>query len=118
VSPNRTPAEPYAGPERRLKHRRAEDRPPPRHGPFTTWQWAVIGVLLVALIGSIYVGRIASSAVDSTNRIDKALCIQIDYLERQAEVATSPAAHDNLLAFATSLRPLVPTCPPPPEGLR
>lgn len=118
MSPNRTGVEPYKGPERRKRHRRDEDLPPVKHGPFTVWQWAVLGVLMVAVIGSIAVGRIASTAVENTNRIDKALCIQIAYLEKQAGVSQSPAAKKNLNLFAATLRPLVPSCPPPPPSLR
>jgi hypothetical protein len=118
VSPDRRSDNPYDGPERRTRVRRSSDLPPIRHGWFTTWQWAVIAVLLIAVVGSVFVGRIAESAINNTHRIDRALCIQIAYLERQAAVATSPAAHDNLINFAASLRPLVPSCPPPPKGLR
>lgn len=117
MSPDRTGVEPYVGPERRKLHRRVEDRPPVKHGPFTTWQWAVVGVLVIAVIGSAFVGRVANVALDNTNRIDQALCIQIAYLEKQATVAASPAARSNLNAFAASLRPLVPSCPPPPPSL-
>jgi hypothetical protein len=118
VSPDRTGVEPYHGPERRLRHRRVEDYPPVKHGPFTTWQWAVLAVLMIAVVGSIAVGRVATTAVHNTQRIDQALCIQIAYLEKQANVAVAPAARSNLKNFAASLRPLVPSCPPPPPALR
>jgi len=117
MSPDRRGVDPYDGPERRKRHRRKEDRPPVKHGPFTTWQWAVIAVLLIAVIGSVYVGRIAATAIDNTERIDQALCTQIAYLEKQASVAANPMSRDNLNAFAASLRPLVPSCPPPPPAL-
>jgi hypothetical protein len=77
----------------------------------------VIGSYLVAIVLSAIVGAVASSALENTERIDKALCTQIAYLERQAKVATSPEARSNLNAFAASLRPLVPSCPPPPPVL-
>lgn len=118
MSPDRQGVSPYNGPERRKLNRRQEDRPPLKHGLFTTWQWAVLGVLIIAVVGSFIVGRIADTAIENTHRIDRALCIQIAYLERQAAFAPNPAAHDNLRAFATSLRPLVPSCPPPSPGLR
>lgn len=86
-----------------------------KHGPLSTWQWAVVGAYLVAIVLSFYVGRTASAAVDSTERIDQLLCVQIQYLERQATTATNPESQKNIRLFAVSLRPLVPSCPPPAE---
>lgn len=117
MSPDRR-GDDYRGPERRVLIRREVDPHPVRHGPFTTWQWAVLAVLAIAVIGSIAVGRIAVTAIDNTNRIDRALCIQIAYLEKQSRLSTVPAARSNLTNFAASLRPLVPSCPPPPRALR
>lgn len=111
MSPDRR-GDDYDGPERRVLIRRQLDPHPIKHGPFTTWQWAVLAVLAIAVIGSIAVGRVAMTAVDNTNRIDRALCIQITYLEKQSRLSTAPAAKVNLNNFAASLRPLVPSCAP------
>lgn len=120
MNPPDQPSEPYTGPERRRYVRREEDcyQPPAKHGLFTTWQWAVICSYFVAIILSFIAGVAANRALDNTERIDKALCTQIAYLERQAKVAMTPAARDNLNAFAASLRPLVPSCPPPERLLK
>jgi hypothetical protein len=118
VSPDRTGVEPYAGVERRRRNRRVEDRPPIKHGPFTTWQWAVLAVLMIAVVGSVFVGQVAATAVTNTQRIDRALCTQIAYLEKQSVLSETTEARINLKNFAASLRPLVPSCPPPHHALR
>lgn len=84
-----------------------------KHAGLSTWQWAVIGSYLVSVVLSFYSGRIATTAVDSTERIDQLLCTQIRYLERQSKTATNPQSAQNIRIFAASLRPMVPSCPPP-----
>lgn len=82
---------------------------------FSTWQWAVLGSYLVAVVLSFLVGRAGNTALDNTDRIDKALCAQIEYLESQAAVAINPDSRDNILTLSRSLRPLVPSCPAAPS---
>lgn len=80
-----------------------------KHGPFTTWQWAVIGAYLVAIILSLAVGLLVSQALDNTRRIDRALCAEIEFLEGQDG--------DQIRALNQNLRALVPSCPPPQPKL-
>jgi hypothetical protein len=117
MSPDRPALPKYDGPERRQIHRRAEDVRPYKHGLFSTWQWAVLGAYLVAIVLSVAVGILADRAIDNTKRIDLALCHEIAYLDRQSKAVPTPRARSNLKAFADDLRPLSSHCPPPSPDL-
>jgi hypothetical protein len=81
---------------------------------FTSWQWAVIGAYIVAIVLSAVVGALARKAQSNTVRIDKALCAQIAYLDGVSRVA-QPAARVEINKLIVKLRVLEPSCPPP-EG--
>jgi uncharacterized membrane-anchored protein YhcB (DUF1043 family) len=117
MSPDRPATPKYDGPERRVHHRRAEDVRSYKYGWFSTWQWAVLGAYLVAVVLSVVVGLLADRAIDNTKRIDEALCHEIAYLDRQSRTVPTPRARKNLKAFANDLRPLSSHCPPPDPSL-
>jgi hypothetical protein len=75
---------------------------------FTTWQWAVLGAYLIAVVLSGVVGFLADRALDNTVRIDKAICAQIIYLDRP-RLRDDPAT----VQLVTDLRELEETCPAP-----
>lgn len=77
---------------------------------FTTWQWAVLGSYIVAIVASLIIGRFATTAQNNTERIDKALCAQIEYLG-QPRLRDDPQT----VQLTADLRALVPSCPPPSE---
>lgn len=87
-----------------------------KHGPFTTWQWSVLGAYLVAILLSVVVGRIATQAVNNTERIDKSICSEIHYLEGVIRVSENPAAAKQLGGLVKDLRELTPGCPPNDES--
>lgn len=78
-----------------------------------------LGVLSVSLLGR------QDKAEANSKRIDQAVCAEVHYLERGAELtADAPEqaiVHNELKILLGNLRPLVPTCPPAepfkaPEG--
>lgn len=83
---------------------------------FSTWQWAVLGAYAVAICLSVIVYRASNEALNNTERIDRALCAQIRYLEGVRPVAR-PEAKDDLSKLLNELRPLVPSCPPPRRAI-
>jgi hypothetical protein len=75
----------------------------------TSWQWAVIGAYIVAIVLSAVVGVLANKAQDNTERIDKALCAQIVYLERVSRSAP-PASRGPVHQLTVDLRKLESSC--------
>lgn len=124
MSPDRRGREPYEGPERRSAHRRREDLPPVLHGPFTTWQWAVLGAYFVALILALGVGKLAARADENAHHGNAAICVLVGALEnsRRANeqfIRSHPAAPEtparmkSLMAtrvLVGQLRAEVPNC--------
>lgn len=84
-------------------------------GPFTTWQWAVLGAYLVAIALSAIVGRTAHQAQVNTVRLDRAICAEIRYLEDVSPVARS-AAQDPIQGLIKNLRKLEVSCPAKDNG--
>jgi hypothetical protein len=84
--PDRTPAAPYGGPERRQDVRRAEDMHPPRHGPFSFWQWAVVlfgFFVVIALVLTAAIYGLSKRADENARRGNAAICVQVAYLDTQ-----------------------------------
>jgi hypothetical protein len=50
------------------------------HGPFSTWQWAVIGAYFVPLILSAYVWSISVRADDNAASGNAAICVVNEFL--------------------------------------
>lgn len=102
---------------------------PERHGPFTIWQWTVLGTCLIAIVLSAVVwhladqagnsaeraNRAAAKATANTVRLDKSICAEIQYLERGLTLTKGqPIVHHELEIVLGKLRPLSPGCPPAP----
>lgn len=93
-----------------------------RHGPFTAWQWAIIGAYIIAIVLSAVVWidadraeRAANKATATTVRLDKSICAEIQYLERGLTLTKGqPIVHHELEIVLGKLRPLSPGCPPAP----
>lgn len=83
-----------------------DERGRQRFWVFSSWQWAVLGSYLVAIILSAIVGVIGKTALDNTTRIDRALCAEIIYLEHP-ELRRDPATQK----LASDLRRLEVRCP-------
>lgn len=54
-----------------------------KHGPFSTWQWAVLGAYLVAIVLSFSVYGLAKRADVNARRGNAAICVQAAYLDAQ-----------------------------------
>lgn len=87
MSPDRRGREPYKGPERRKAHRRREDLPPIKHGPFTTWQWAVIALFFAVMILSSAIGSLAHRADHNADRGNAAICVEVGFLRNGIKTA-------------------------------
>lgn len=74
-----------------------------RHGPFSTWQWAVLGAYLVALVLSISVGWLAHRADENAMRGNAAICVVSGFL-RNSLAATENAIRRNPDAPETPTR--------------
>jgi len=85
VSPHRRGTSAYDGPERRRRRRRAEDAPPLKHGPFTTWQWAVLGSYFVAIVLAISIYGLAHRADQNAERGNAAICVETAFLRNSAK---------------------------------
>jgi hypothetical protein len=100
VSPDRHGVDAYKGAERRGAHRRDEDLPPLKHGPFTTWQWAVLGAYFVAIVLSIAIYGLAHRADVSAKRGNAAICVEVGFLRStaltaEASIRQHPDAPEN-----------------------
>jgi hypothetical protein len=87
------------------------DQDRPKHGPYTTWQWSVIGAYLVAIILSVAVGMLANRAVTNTEILSQEICFQINYLDRVSKQTANPQAGKNIHRLVLRLRSLNTECP-------
>ena len=81
MSPERRGREPYQGTERRQSYRREEDFQPIKHGPFTTWQWAVLGSYLVIIVLTIFIYSLAHRADINAHRGSTAICVEVGFVK-------------------------------------
>jgi hypothetical protein len=51
-----------------------------KHGPFTTWQWAVLGSYFVAIVLAVSVYKLANRADENANRGNAAICVEVAFL--------------------------------------
>lgn len=98
--PDRTPAQPYDGPERRKHHRRVEDRPPIRHGWFTTWQWVVLFAFFALAVQTVVIGHVVHRANENARHGNAAICVVAAFLDNsvrttEALVKAHPGAPEN-----------------------
>jgi hypothetical protein len=61
-----------------------------KFGPFSTWQWAVIGSYVIAIVLSAYVGAIANRGDDNARAGNVAICVEIGFL-KNSDVQTQRA---------------------------
>lgn len=95
-----------------------------KHGPFTTWQWAVIGAYVVAAVLAFRSDQAASRADENARRGNAAICVLVGTLENSRKtteqlVTRNPGAPEtrvrvkSVLATARLVRQLrtkVPDC--------
>lgn len=73
------------------------------HGPFTTWQWAVMGAYFVAIVLCVAVGSLAIRADESAHRGAVAICVEVEFL-RASRVQAIEAVRAHPRAPETSAR--------------
>lgn len=71
-----------------------------KHGWFTTWQWAVLGSYVVAIVLAFCVGKLASRADDNAARGNAAICVVVGFLDNsltttERVVRENPGAPEN-----------------------
>lgn len=84
--PDRVGVHRYDGEERRQHNRRAEDRQPLKHGPYTAWQWAILflfTVFVLALVPGVAIYSLSKRADENARRGNAAICAQVAYLNAQ-----------------------------------
>jgi hypothetical protein len=81
---------------------------------FSTWQWAVIGTLIVSVVIGTAVGRIALTAKHNTERLNQSICAQVVYLDGIR--TPGPEQQRRIDKLVHDLRALQ-DCPPPPPPI-
>lgn len=74
-----------------------------KHGPFTTWQWAVLGSYVVAIILAFSVGKLATRADENAHRGNAAICVVVEFLNNSL-TTTERAIRENPQAPETEAR--------------
>lgn len=59
-----------------------------KHGPFTTWQWAVIGSYLATIILSAVLWQLAHRADVNSKRGNIAICVEVGFLVNSEDTTT------------------------------
>lgn len=84
------------------------------HGPFSTWQWAVLGAYFVAFVLSLVVWHLAHRADMNASRGNAAICVEVAFLDNslratERSIAENPTAPENVVRgqSAKRLRDLV-----------
>jgi hypothetical protein len=62
-----------------------DERKRAKFGPFSTWQWAVIGAYLIAIVLSAYVGMLARRADENAHNGNVAICVEARFLRNTAD---------------------------------
>jgi hypothetical protein len=65
-----------------------------KHGPFTTWQWAVLGAYFAAIVLSLSVWGLARRANENARRGNAAICVEVAFLQNSLR-ATERALKEN-----------------------
>lgn len=84
------------------------------HGPFSTWQWAVLGAYFVAIVLAVSVYGLAHRADMNASRGNAAICVEVAFLDNslratERSISENPTAPENVVRgqSAKRLRDLV-----------